>query len=208
MLATMRRWVIPRAHVEAFLDAMRADLTVATYQTYGDLERYMYGSAAAIGLMMLPILEPSAPEAAVHARALGEAFQLTNFIRDVGEDLARGRVYLPQEDLRSFGVTMDSLLAGQVTAAFRELLRFEIERARRLYTFAEPGIDMLHPTSRACLRTAFELYRGILDAVEDAHYQVLGSRVRVGFAERIAIAWPGWRQARAVARQERRWVVS
>jgi phytoene synthase len=206
MLATMRRWLIPRAHVEAFIEAMQADLTVTTYATYADLEQYMYGSAAVIGLEMLPILEPLAPEATARARALGEAFQLTNFIRDVGEDLARGRVYLPQEDLSAFGVTMESLAQGHVSAAFRELIRFEIERARRLYAFAGPGIDMVHPTSRACLRTAFGLYQGILDAVEDAHFQVLQSRVQVPISDRVAIAWPGWKAARAVQREEQRWV--
>lgn len=206
LLSTMRRHQIPRTHVEAFLEAMRQDLTVTTYATYADLERYMYGSAAVIGLQMLPVLRPLAPEATVHARALGEAFQLTNFIRDVGEDLDRGRIYLPQEDLAAFGVTPQVLRARTVTPAVRELLRFQIERARRLYTFAEPGITMLHPTSRPCVRAAFDLYRGILDAVEDAHYQVLSSRVRVSLTTRASVALPGWRAARAARRDESRWV--
>ena len=107
----------------------------------------MYGSAAVIGLQMLPILEPLTPEAGARARALGEAFQMSNFIRDVGEDLKRGRVYLPQEDLDTFGVTRAALARGSVTPLIRELLAFEIERTRAMYAFAEPGIDMLHPTS-------------------------------------------------------------
>ena len=105
MTHTMRRWHIARSHVEAFLESMRMDITVTGYATYADLERYMYGSASVIGLQMLPILEPVTPEAAPRARALGEAFQMSNFIRDVGEDLQRGRTYLPQEDLDLFGVT-------------------------------------------------------------------------------------------------------
>jgi phytoene synthase len=206
MTHTMRRWHIPRAHVEAFLDSMRMDITVTDYPTYADLEKYMYGSASVIGLQMLPILEPVTPEAAARARALGEAFQMSNFIRDVGEDLTRGRVYLPQEDLRTFGVTREILARGAVTPSVRELLRFEIERTRALYAFAEPGIDMLHPTSRDCVRTAFTLYGGILDAVEAAHYQVLTQRVSVPLTRRLAVALPAARHAIAVRREQERWV--
>jgi phytoene synthase len=206
MVHTMRRWSIPRAHVEAFLESMRMDITVTGYATYADLERYMYGSAAVIGLQMLPILEPVAPEAAARARALGEAFQMSNFVRDVGEDLRRGRVYLPQEDLDVFGVTRETLAQGVVTPPVRELLRFEIERTRALYAFAEPGIDMVHPTSRDCVRTAFTLYGGILDAVEDAGYQVLDQRVRVPLSRRLAVALPALRRARAARRDAGHWV--
>ncbi len=206
MMHTMRRWGIPRAHVEAFLDSMRMDIGVTRYQTYADLEQYMYGSAAVIGLQMLPILEPLAPEAGALARALGEAFQMSNFVRDVGEDLARGRIYLPLEDLEVFGVSEPALQRGVVTGPIRELLRFEIERTRRLYAFAEPGIDMLHPTSRDCVRTAFALYGQILTAVEEAHYQVLTHRVSVPPSRRLSVFLPAMRHARAVRRAERRWV--
>ena len=206
MTHTMRRWHIPRAHVEAFLESMRMDITVTGYATYADLEKYMYGSASVIGLQMLPILEPLTPEAAARARALGEAFQMSNFIRDVGEDLKRGRVYLPQEELDLFGVTRETLARGVVTPSIRELLRFEIERTRALYAFAEPGIDMLHPTSRDCVRTAFTLYRGILDAVEAAHYQVLTQRVSVPLTRRLAVAVPAALHAREVRRDQERWV--
>jgi phytoene synthase len=201
MQHTMRRWAIPRQHVEAFLESMQMDITVTSYPTYADLEQYMYGSASVIGLQMLPILEPLTPEAAARARALGEAFQMSNFIRDVGEDLKRGRVYLPQEDLDTFGVTRAALARGTVTPLIRELLAFEIERTRALYTFAEPGIDMLHPTSRDCVRTAFILYGEILDAVERAGYQVLTRRVSVPMSRRLAVAAPAARRARAARRK-------
>ncbi len=206
MTHTMRRWSIPRAHVEAFLDSMQMDITVTEYPTYKDLETYMYGSASVIGLQMLPILEPVTPEATPRARALGEAFQMSNFIRDVGEDLQRGRIYLPQEDLETFGVTREVLERRVVTPSVRELLRFEIERTRALYAFAEPGIDMLHPTSRDCVRTAFTLYGGILGAVEAAHYQVLTQRVSVPLTRRLAVALPAARRARATRRDQERWV--
>lgn len=208
MINTMRRWAIPRAHVEAFLESMQMDITITSYQTYKDLEHYMYGSAAVIGLQMLPILEPVTPAAASRARALGEAFQMSNFIRDVGDDLKRGRVYLPQEDLDTFGVTREMLAAGVVTPMIRELLAFEIERTRALYAFAEPGIEMLHPTSRDCIRTAFVLYSEILDAVERSGYQVLTQRIKVPLTRRLAVAVPAFRRARAARRAERRWVNS
>ncbi len=195
-LHTVRRWSIPRAHIEAFLESMQMDATITGYQTYADLEHYMYGSAAVIGLQMLPILEPQTPEATARARALGEAFQMSNFIRDVGEDLQRGRVYLPQEDLDSFGVTREALEARVVTPMIRELLKFEIERTRRLYAFAEPGIEMLHPTSQDCMRTAFTLYGEILDAVEQIDYQVLTRRASVSLPRRLAVALPAARRAK------------
>ncbi|WP_285625034.1 phytoene/squalene synthase family protein [Kineosporia sp. NBRC 101677] len=206
-LHTVRRWNIPRAHIEAFLESMQMDATITGYQTYADLEHYMYGSAAVIGLQMLPILEPQSPEATARARALGEAFQMSNFIRDVGEDLQRGRVYLPQEDLDSFGVTRESLGGGVVTPMIRELLKFEIERTRRLYAFAEPGIDMLHPTSRDCMYTAFTLYGEILDAVERIDYQVLSRRASVPITRRLAVALPAARRAKKARKANRQIVL-
>jgi phytoene synthase len=120
---TLRRWDIPLAHVEAFLGSMAADLTVTHYRDHDDLKKYMYGSAAVIGLQMLPILGPLCDEAYPRARAMGEAFQLTNFIRDVAEDLGRGRVYLPASDLARFGVTRADLARTRTSRAVRELLR-------------------------------------------------------------------------------------
>ncbi|HEY4454080.1 MAG TPA: phytoene/squalene synthase family protein [Pseudonocardiaceae bacterium] len=196
LLHTMRTWQIPLAHVEAFLVSMLMDLTVTEYPTYDALRRYMYGSAAVIGLQMLPILGSADDEALVHARALGEAFQLTNFIRDVAEDLRLGRVYLPMEDLDAFGVSRESLLRGSVTPRIRELLRFEIHRARRIYAFAKPGIRLLEPSSRDCIQTAFDLYGGILDEVERADYQVLDRRVSVGIRKRASTALRSYLHAR------------
>ena len=111
VLDTVRRWNIPREHFEAFLHSMTMDLTVAEYATYEDRYEYVYGSAAVIGLQMVPILEPTSQDAYKYATELGVAFQLANFIRDVGEDLERGRVYLPLEELAQFGVTRADLEA-------------------------------------------------------------------------------------------------
>ena len=165
----------------------------------------MEGSAAVIGTMMAPILESADPPAArEHARQLGLAFQLTNFIRDVAEDHRRGRVYLPAADLERFGVRRADLAAAPATPAVAELLAFEVDRARAHYAAAEPGIELLAPSSRPCVRVAFELYGGILDEVERAGYQVLGRRVRVPRHRRLGVAGRHWAAARAAARAERR----
>lgn len=200
VIHTARTWDIPADTFRAFLDSMQMDITVTGYATYADLERYMYGSAAVIGLQMVPILEPLDARAADHARTLGEAFQLSNFVRDVGEDLRRGRVYLPQEDLDRFGVTRADLAPGPTPPHVVDLLRFEIARTRRLYDAARPGIELLHPSSRDCIRTAFTLYAGILDAVEQADYQVLDRRVSVPLPRRLRVALPALVRARRARR--------
>jgi phytoene synthase len=197
---TARAWGLPVEHFEAFLTSMRMDLTVTGYPTYADLERYMYGSAAVIGRLMVPILEPVDDDAYPRAHALGEAFQLTNFIRDVGEDLGRGRVYLPEEDLGRFGVTRADLAGPEITAAVRALLAFEIDRARSLYREAQPGIRLLHPTSRDCVATAMRLYAGILDEIERRDYDVLTDRVTVPLRTRLRVAGPALVRARRARR--------
>lgn len=188
---TIARWDIPLEHFEAFLRSMTMDLTVTEYETFEDLQTYVYGSAAVIGLQMVPILEPLVPAAYDYARDLGVAFQLANFLRDVGEDLARGRIYLPQESLRMFGVDRERLARGVVDGPIRRLFAFEIARCRELFRNAAPGIRLLHPTSRDCIRTAFVLYGGILDEIERADYQVLDRRVSVPLPRRLAVALPG-----------------
>jgi 15-cis-phytoene synthase len=194
---TVRRWDIPLSYFEDFLASMRMDLTVTDYPTYADLMTYVWGSAAVIGLQMVPVLEPVVPRevAEPYAADLGVAFQLSNFIRDLGEDLRRGRVYLPAEDLALFGVDRDRLARGVVDGPIRRLLAFEVARTRELYRAAEPGVRLLHPTSRDCIRTALALYGGILDEVEKADYQVLDRRVSVGPARRARVALPGLARA-------------
>ena len=196
---TLRRWDIPHRHVDDFMASMRMDLTVTGYATYDDLLGYVHGSAAVIGLQMLPLLEPVVPRAvaAPYAVDLGVAFQLSNFIRDVGEDLRRGRVYLPQEDLDAFGVTRAHLAHGVVDGPVRRLLEFEVDRTRRIYRSARHGVRLLHPTSRPCIETALALYGGILDEVEEADYQVLDQRVSVSLGRRARVAVPGLLRARA-----------
>jgi phytoene synthase len=201
---TVRRWDIPMTYVEAFLASMRMDLTVTEYETYDDLMVYVYGSAAVIGLQMVPVLEPVVPRelADPYAQDLGIAFQLSNFLRDVGEDLRRGRVYLPQEDLRAFGVSREHLEHGVVDGPVRRLLAFEVARTREIYRTAAQGVRLLHPTSRPCIETALALYGGILDEIEAADYRVLGQRVSVGGTRRARVALPGLARAAAARRRD------
>ena len=159
-----------------FLRSMTMDLTVERYETWNDLLDYMDGSAAVIGEMMLPVLEPMYPEALPHARDLGNAFQLTNFLRDVNEDLDRGRVYLPQEDLRRFGVRLEE---RRCTPEFVDLMKFEIVRCRELYDSADKGLAMLPKRSRKAITAARRLYSRILDKIEDRNYDVFSGRASV-----------------------------
>ncbi len=196
--ATARECEIDPECFDRFFGAMAMDLTTSTYETWEDLCGYMEGSAAVIGEMMLPVLEPRTREAKAPARALGLAFQLTNFLRDVDEDLDRGRVYLPQEDLRRFGV---NLRWRHSTPEWRALMAYEIERNRALYRFADTGIAMLPPRSARCVGAARVLYAQILDRIEKANYNVFSRRVRVPTpikaltAGRILVTGPRLRSA-------------
>ncbi|HLM22066.1 MAG TPA: phytoene/squalene synthase family protein, partial [Propionibacteriaceae bacterium] len=170
---------------DRFFNAMAMDLTTTSYQTWEDLCTYMEGSAAVIGEMMLPVLEPISEAAKPPARSLGLAFQLTNFLRDVDEDLDRGRVYLPQDDLRLFDVDLGR---RSVTPEWRAFLAYEIERNRALYSFADTGIAMLPPRSARCVGTARVLYAQILDQIERNDYDVFSRRARVPTVRKAATA--------------------
>ncbi len=182
---TVRAFDIDVECFRRFLRSMTMDLTVQTYETYADLQHYMDGSAAVIGEMMLPILEPRDIDAArPHARDLGDAFQLTNFLRDVAEDMDRQRVYIPQEDLAKFGADPHR---RTVDAAWQDVMRFEIARCRELYTSADIGTAMLPQVSQRCIQAARDLYSGILDKIEEVNYDVFTERVRVTTAKKLAM---------------------
>ncbi|KOV79066.1 phytoene/squalene synthase family protein [Nocardia sp. NRRL S-836] len=191
---TVRRYDIDRALFTDFLASMRMDLDVTEYADLDALGVYVHGSAEVIGLQMVPVLGTVVPraEAEPFAARLGVAFQLTNFLRDVGEDLDRGRVYLPLEVLTAHGVDRELLhwvrrhrrANVRVQRALDEL----VAHAHAVYRSAEPGIGMLSPASRPCVRTAFTLYRDILGLVS---CEVLWRRVAVPNARRLAVAVPG-----------------
>ncbi|MFH8484705.1 phytoene/squalene synthase family protein [Streptomyces longisporoflavus] len=194
---TAARYAIEPRHFTDFLRSMRSDLEVSEYATYADLRGYMHGSAAVIGLQMLPVLGTVVPreEAEPHAAALGVAFQLTNFLRDVGEDLDRGRLYLPLDLLAAHGVDRDLLQWSRDTKTgdrrITSMLRTAAHLTRDVYRQAAPGIAMLAPVSRPCIRTAFVLYGTILDAIADDGYAVLHRRAVVPRRQRAAVACDG-----------------
>ncbi len=185
MADTATTFSIPAAAFDRFFRSMEMDLAISSYATWNDLLGYMDGSAAVIGEMMLPILDPSDTESALEpARDLGRAFQLTNFLRDIGEDLDRGRQYVPQEDLRRFGVELDG---RTVTTDFIEMMRFEIARCRSLYRAADAGIPLLPPASARSIRAAKSLYSHILDEIEANAYDVFATRARLSVPRKLAL---------------------
>ena len=201
LVHTVRTWDIPLEHFEAFLHSMRMDLTVTDYADYPALFEYVYGSAAVIGLQMVPILEPQAQEAYDRAMDLGVAFQLANFIRDVGEDLQRGRVYLPLDELAAHGVTRADLEKRVATPAIKAALAEQIARVRMLEERSRPGIALLAPDSQPCIEAARVLYCGIVDEVEKIDYEVFDRRATVPLRRRLAVAGPAW--ARAIRARRR-----
>jgi phytoene synthase len=197
LVDTVRRYDIEEKLFTEFLASMRMDLTITEYATFADLAEYTHGSAGVIGLQMLPVLGTEGPreEAAPYAAALGEAFQLTNFLRDVGEDLDRGRLYLPADELAAFGVDRPMLMrahrTGRAERPVRRALAHLVAYTQAVYRRAEPGIAKLCKESRPCIGTAARLYRHILDEIVACDYDVLGRRVVVPTHRRLRLAAPG-----------------
>jgi phytoene synthase len=188
LIDTVNRFAIPHEHFVAFLHSMTMDLTVTEYANYEALMEYVYGSAAVIGLEMVPILGALSQGAYEPAEKLGIAFQLANFIRDVGEDLDRGRVYLPQDELAQFGVDREMLEERKITPEITAALKFQIERVRQLQREATPGILQLEPASRPCIEAASELYCGIVDEVEAIGYDIFNKRAKTSTGRRMRVA--------------------
>jgi phytoene synthase len=197
VLHTARTYDIGWDLFDDFLTSMRMDLTVTDYPDRAALERYMYGSAEVIGLQLLPILGTvgTREDAAPRAAALGKAFQLTNFLRDVDEDLSRGRIYLPADELAAHGVDRDLLLWCQTRRRTEPRVRRALVEqhaiARRVYTHAWPGIALLKPVSRPCVAVALTLYSQILDRIEELDFEIFGQRASVGRVRRLTVAATG-----------------
>ncbi|MCX6449263.1 MAG: phytoene/squalene synthase family protein [Actinobacteria bacterium] len=200
LVDTVKRFNIPITYFEAFLHSMTMDLTITEYHSYEDLYEYVYGSAAVIGLQMVAIMgttsTTSITEVNAAAEKLGIAFQLANFIRDVGEDLDRGRVYLPVSELQAHGVTRNMLEERVLTPEIRDALKEQIERVRRLQKEANAAIKLLSIESRACIEAASELYCGIVDEVEKIDYQIFTKRAKTSNLRRLKVALPAYLRAR------------
>ena len=185
-----REVTLPLEEPLLFLDAMAMDIYKSRYETYEDLREYMRGSAASVGLMMCDLLEvPTNDRMRAGAVALGEAMQLTNFLRDIGEDMRRGRIYIPQEDIDRFHGADEAISTGETNQAFIDLMKFEIDRARSLYCESDNGISQLPTHVRKPVRLARILYSRILDRIEDQGYDVFTKRARTSRMEKFLTAW-------------------
>jgi 15-cis-phytoene synthase len=182
------RFTIPLAPALDLLRGARTDVTASRYATFEELREYCYLVASTVGLLVLPILGTVSAEAEPYAVALGRAMQMTNVLRDVGDDARLGRVYLPEEDLRAFGLTAEAVLTGTADERFRALMAFEIARVRTMYREAEPGIALLAPDARYTVRLALVLYRGILARIEANGYDVFTRRAHVPAPAKVRTA--------------------
>ena len=182
---TRARYAIPEALAEELITGVRMDLTIDSYDTWDDLWVYCYRVASTVGLMSMYITGAQTMEAVPYAVQLGVALQLTNILRDVGDDARAGRIYLPREDMERFGYTTDMLMSGTLNRSFVELMKFEIARARALYRAAAPGIKMLPPDSRLAVSAASALYEGILGKIEEANYDVFSRRAHLSAHEKV-----------------------
>lgn len=184
---TMNECQIPYDEPRLFLEAMQMDLTVRRYATYRDLEGYMRGSAAAVGTMMSCVMgAPRDARTNQAAQSLGNAMQLTNFLRDVGEDADRGRIYLPLDELDNFSVRESDILNRRLTPEFVELMRFQVARSRALYNEAHVGLRELQGAPLRAVVLARDLYARILDRIEAQNYDVYRRRARTSRGEKLA----------------------
>ena len=184
----IRRFAIPIEPALDLLRGARLDVTVRRYETHDALLDYCYLVASTVGLLVIPILGTSSPNAQPYGIALGRAMQMTNILRDVGEDARMDRIYLPASDLRRFACSEQTILEGRIDEAFVALMRFEIEQVRAMYREAEPGINLLAPDARYTVRLARDLYRGILDRIEANRYDVFSRRAYVPFRTKMLLA--------------------
>ena len=182
---TLTRHRIPHHYAVQLIDGVARDLSSDRYESFDDLSTYCYGVASTVGLMSMHIVGFESRAAIPYAIKLGVALQMTNILRDIGEDRRNGRVYLPQAEMRAFGITEADLEAGRVTSRWRQFMQFQIERTRRLYKEAYPGISMLHRDGQPAIAAASGLYRGILDAIERNDYDVFTRRASLSAWEKL-----------------------
>jgi phytoene synthase len=187
------RFAIPRVHFDAVIDGVEMDLRRTRYARWdGDLAEYCYRVASAVGLIAIEIFGYTSPSARDYAVNLGLAFQLTNILRDVAEDAARGRIYLPQEDLARFGCDEADLLAGRCTAAFRQVMAFECARAGEYYGRARFSLAEEDRPTLAAAEAMRLIYEQLLRRVMFRRYDVFGEKVRLTSAEKAALAVAAW----------------
>lgn len=183
-----KKYSIPLNLSISFIDAMIQDTTVSRYKTYTDLQSYMHGSAEVVGLMLTHIMGYTKREAFSYAPKLGEAMQLTNFLRDIDEDyVQRNRIYIPQEDMLLHGVTEEMIRTQQTTREFISLMKYEIEKARKIFREADQGITLLNPNCQYAVQLSSRLYEKILDKIEEQNYNIFKKRARSNILEKTWI---------------------
>ena len=176
---TRSRYHVPSRYALQLVDGVARDLTQSRYQTFDDLATYCYGVASTVGLMSMHIVGFKSNEAVPYAIKLGVALQLTNILRDIGEDYRAGRIYLPQEELDAYGLSEEDLECGEITSRWREFMRFQIQRVRELYAEAEAGIRLLERDGQMAIGAAANFYQGILDVIEASDYDVFATRAHL-----------------------------
>lgn len=182
---TRARYGIPKAYAEQLIEGVAQDLTHDRYETFDDLAHYCYLVASTVGLMTMHIVGYAGPQAIPYAIKLGVALQLTNILRDVGEDWERGRLYLPQDELAAFGLSEADIDAGRVTSNWRAFMRYQIDRARQLYAEAMPGIGMLGRQGQFAIAASAVLYRDILTKIEENDFDVFTRRASTRKMEKL-----------------------
>jgi phytoene synthase len=193
---TRLRYRIPTVYAQQLLEGVARDMQAARYATFEELAVYCYGVASTVGLMAMHIVGFSGPEAIPYAIRLGVALQITNILRDVGEDWLVGRLYLPLDELRLFGLSEQNIEQGRLDARWKAFMRFQITRARRLYAGAWPGIGMLHPDARFAVGAAATLYEDILRDIEAHDMDVFNRRARVSTLRKLRLLPGVWYRTR------------
>jgi len=191
---TLTRYYIPPHYALQLIDGVARDLAQTRYASFEDLSTYCYGVASTVGLMSMCIIGFKSDEAIPYAIKLGVALQLTNILRDVGEDFRNGRVYLPQNEMNAFGISEADLEIAQVTPRWRDFMRFQVDRTRKLYTDSKPGVKMLEREGQLATGAASTLYSAILDVIEKNDYDVFSRRASLstwGKLRQIPAVWWG-----------------
>jgi phytoene synthase len=189
---TRRRYRIPERYQEQLFEGVARDLGQDRYQTFEDLAAYAYGVASTVGLMSMHIIGFDGPGAIPYAVKLGVALQVTNILRDIGEDLRSGRIYLPLEELSAFDLAEEDLSSGLVDNRWRAFMRFQIDRNRELYAEAWPGVGMLNKDGRMAIAAAGKIYGAILDDIEAHDYDVFNRRAYVSTWKKLSMLPAVW----------------
>ena len=195
---TLARYHIPRHYAIQLIDGVARDLVQTRYQTFDELAMYCYGVASTVGLMSMYIVGFESNKAVPYAIKLGVALQMTNILRDVGEDYRNGRIYLPREEMVFYGIHESDIAGGKVSKGWRQFMRFQIQRTRDLYEESWSGIKFLEPEGRLAIGAASALYSGILDQIEKNDYDVFSKRASLSLSEKLRRVPAVWLKVRSL----------